>query len=285
MEYQATESLPLLEVLERLAQGSSKSSQRNWVKVGRVTIDGRIAQRTNITVLKGQRVRLAHKSKALPKHLRILYEDRHLVIVDKPKGLLSVATNFELEKTVHGLLKEYYNPLRVFVVHRLDQDTSGVMLFALSEEAYTKLKEDFKSHSLQRLYIAIVEGHLPQPTGSWSSYLWEDANYRVHSSQDPTKGERAETHYAVIATSKQHSWVELTLETGKKNQIRIHCREAGTPVVGDTKYGSTTNPLKRLCLHAHVLGITHPVTGKWIAFTSPVPDGFFSLVNPKKTYA
>jgi 23S rRNA pseudouridine1911/1915/1917 synthase len=151
MEYQANQNTSLTEILSLLAPGSSKSSQRNWVKVGRVTIDGRLVSRFDTPVLQGQHVRLAHKSKPLPQHLRILYEDKHLVVVEKPRGLLSVATHFETQRTAHGILKEYYAPQRVYVIHRLDQDTSGVMLFGLSEEGFRGLKEDFKTHSLQRL--------------------------------------------------------------------------------------------------------------------------------------
>lgn len=279
MEYHVTESLPLLNILGLMAPDSSKSSQRSWIKVGRVTVDGRTAHRADLVVKAGQCVALQPKSKALPRHLRILYEDRYLVVIDKPKGLLSVATNFETEKTAHGLLKEHYHPHQVMVVHRLDQDTSGVMLFALSPEAFTGLKEDFRKHDLQRSYAAIVEGHLDEPKGSWTSYLHEDAVYRVHSSQDPTKGEKAITHYEVKGTSRRFSWLELTLETGKKNQIRIHCQDAGHSVVGDIKYGATGSPVKRLCLHAHLLAFKHPITKKPMSFTSPPPAEFYQLVN------
>jgi 23S rRNA pseudouridine1911/1915/1917 synthase len=285
MEYQANESISLTDVLTRLAPGSSKSAQRNWVKVGRVTIDGRLVSRFDTPIEPGQKVRLAHKSKPLYQDLRIVYEDKHLVVIDKPKGLLSVASNFETQKTAHNILKEHYAPQRVFVIHRLDQDTSGVMLFGLSDEGFEGLKDDFKTHSLQRLYIAIVEGHLEEGQGTWTSYLWEDAAYRVHSTNDPERGEKAITHFEVKATSRRYSWMELTLETGKKNQIRIHCQEAGHPIVGDTKYGASSNPLKRLCLHAHVLAFHHPVTKKWMKFIAPPPDEFFKLVNPKGRHA
>ncbi len=279
MEYQTTENLSLLDCLSKLAPGSSKNSQRNWVKVGRVTIDGKPVKRADVNVKPGQRVFLQPKSKALPQHLRILYEDRHFVVVDKPRGLLSVSTAYETDKTVHGFLKEHYFPTRVMVVHRLDQDTSGVMLFALSEEAFDGLKDIFRKHDLQRSYAAIVEGHLDEGSGSWQSYLWEDANYRVHSSQDPTRGQKAITHYEVKGVSRKSTWLELTLETGKKNQIRIHCQEAGHPIVGDIKYGATGSPVKRLCLHAHLLAFKHPITGKMMSFTSAPPPEFYKLVN------
>jgi tRNA pseudouridine32 synthase/23S rRNA pseudouridine746 synthase/23S rRNA pseudouridine1911/1915/1917 synthase len=278
MEYTANEEILLLDVLAQLAPDSSKTSQRNWIKIGRVTVDGRLVDRANLTVQKGQTVRLGNRAKPLPQHLRIVYEDKHIVVVDKPKGLLSVATHFETEKTVHGLLKEHYHPQRVYVIHRLDQDTSGVMLFGLSHEGYDRLKADFKAHALQRLYIALVEGHLSPDKGSWTSYLWEDGNYHVHSTQDPTQGEKAIKHFEVKGSSRKYSWVELTLETGKKNQIRIHCKEAGHPIAGDKKYGSTTNPLKRVCLHAHILAFAHPVIKQWMTFTSPVPEDFYRVV-------
>lgn len=284
MEYQAKENLTLTEILTRLAPGSSKSAQRNWVKVGRVTVDQRVVQRFDYRVEAQQIVRLASKSKPIYQNVTILYEDRDLVVVDKPKGLLSVSTNFEVQKTVHAVLKEYYAPRRVFVIHRLDQDTSGVMLFGLSEAAYTDLKADFKSHAIKRLYVAIVEGHFKEREGKWSSYLWEDANYLMHSTQDPSQGEKAITHFKVVATSRRFSWIELLLETGKKNQIRIHCQEASHPIVGDAKYGSSM-PVKRVYLHAHLLAFNHPITKKWSCFTSPVPDSFFKLVNPKGSVA
>jgi len=180
-----------------------------------------------------------------------------------------VATAFEKGETAHALLRKKYHPRTVHVVHRLDQDTSGVMLFALSEKARDKLKEMFEKHSLQRVYCALIEGKLPQEQGSWVSYQFEDAQYYVHNSDDPAKGKMAITHYRVKESSKRFSLLELTLETGRKNQIRVHCQAAGHPIAGDKKYGSSCDP-GRLCLHAQFLGFIHPITGKQLSFTSDV---------------
>ena len=209
--------------------------------------------------------------------IKIYYEDKHIVVIEKPTGLLSVATDFEMEETAHAILKNHCRPKRVFIVHRLDQDASGVMLFALSEEARDALKLVFEAHDIQRNYAAVVEGSFDLSNGKWESYVYEDANYVVHSSQDPTRGKLAVTHYKVKHASRKYTWLDLTLETGRKNQIRVHCKDAGHPIVGDKKYGAVSNPVKRLCLHAHVLAFDHPVTHQKMHFESPVPESFKQL--------
>jgi 23S rRNA pseudouridine1911/1915/1917 synthase len=154
-------------------------------------------------------------------------------------------------------------------VHRLDQGTSGVMLFVYNEKAQGHMKKQFEEHSIVRIYLGLIEGNLPSPSGTWESNLREDDAYFVRSSPH---GEKAITHYEVVAKRKKSSLVRFALETGKKNQIRVHTSEAGHPIVGDKKYGAKTNPYKRLCLHAHFLSFEHPATGKRLAFTSPLPS-------------
>lgn len=212
--------------------------------------------------------------------LRILYEDSHLVVIDKPSNMLSVAAAFDKTKTAHAILKNHYRPNKVYVVHRLDQDTSGVMLFGLSETAYEKLKEIFEEHLITRQYVAIIEGQLLESQGTWESYLYEDDFYTVHvtTAANP-RARRAITHYEVLNANKLYSLVKFTLETGRKNQIRVHCQAAGHSIVGDTKYGATRNPIKRLCLHAQHLGFEHPISGKKLYFESPIPTEFKKLIN------
>jgi tRNA pseudouridine32 synthase/23S rRNA pseudouridine746 synthase/23S rRNA pseudouridine1911/1915/1917 synthase len=171
----------------------------------------------------------------------------------------------------------------VQVVHRLDQDTSGVMLFALSHDGYTKLKEIFEKHDIERAYSAIVEGVVKPESGTWTSYLFEDERYHVHSSNDPEKGRVAITHYSVKSASQHYSLLEVKLETGRKNQIRVHCKDAGCPIVGDKKYGNPSSTGKRLYLHAHLLAFEHPITGKSMRFVSPAPKSFFYLVPAVKS--
>lgn len=267
----------LMDALALLFPKSSKTTLRSWIKEGRVLVDSIPVILPQHQVKVGQAIELSARKKYLPNGLSILYEDRDIIVVDKPAGLLSVASNFQKDLTVHAFLKNYYHPRRVHVVHRLDQDTSGVMLFALNEHALESLKKTFEVHDIERIYIAVVEGHFEKPTGTWRSFLFEDKTYRVHASRDESEGEEAITHYKLLQKSKKFSLLELKLETGKKNQIRVHCQEAGHAVVGDKKYGSRSNPIKRLCLHAHSLAFNHPISKRKMKFESPVPVSFYKL--------
>lgn len=273
-------NLPILDALTLMSPGSSKTTLRSWIKEGRVQVDGAPVKTSDRIVAKGQTISIGPKSRFLDAGLKVLYEDNHLVVIDKPEGLLSVATNFEKGETAHAFLKKNYRPKVVFVVHRLDQDTSGVMLFALTPEARDGFKKMFEKHDMHRQYIAIVEGRFEEPKGTWESFLVEDSNYVVRSTEDENHGQRALTHYIVRASKKGYSWLDVTLETGRKNQIRVHCQDAGHPIVGDKKYGAVSNPIKRLCLHSHVIGFKHPVTDKPLQFTSPVPDSFYKILQP-----
>jgi tRNA pseudouridine32 synthase/23S rRNA pseudouridine746 synthase/23S rRNA pseudouridine1911/1915/1917 synthase len=269
----------LLEVLAELSPESSKTSQRSWIKEGRITVDGQVIKSPTAIIHAGQEVALGVRPKLIEEgKLRILYEDRHLVVIEKPTGLLSVATNFEKAETAHALLKKKYSH-KVFVVHRLDQDTSGVMLFALNETARDQLKLLFEKHEIVRSYTAIVEGHLETRSGTWQSYLREDENYVVYSTPETENSQLATTHYTVLSSSKRYTKLELNLETGRKNQIRVHCQDAGHPVAGDTKYGAQTNPIHRLCLHAHLLTFIHPITKQKMRFESPLPPIFQKIVS------
>lgn len=279
IKYICPTDLPLLEALTLLFPDSSKTSLRSWIKDGRISVDDIPAKLPQQPVAQGQTIALSARHHYVKENVRILYADRHLVVIDKPEGLLSVSTDYETSLTAFALLKEKYYPRPVHVVHRLDQDTSGVMIFALSEKALEGLKATFAAHNIERQYVAIVQGRMPQQKGTWQSYLFENARYVVKPTTDPTKGELAITHFAVTKSNRGYSRLDLTLETGKKNQIRVHCQQAGYPVVGDKKYGARSNPIKRLALHAHRLAFCHPITGKSMNFVSPVPELFYRLVS------
>lgn len=278
MKYIALTDLTILDALTQLSPQSSKNTLRSWIKDGRVQIDGITAKNTQVCVLEGQQVTVGQRKKVLRSGLPIVYEDDDLVIVDKPAGLLSVATAFETGETVHALLKAHYRPRTVFVVHRLDQDTSGIMVFALNQTTCDHLKDLFEIHDIERAYTAIIEGQLFPPQGTWESYQYEDKQYVVHDTPDADQGRLAVTHYKTLATSKHYSWLQVKLETGRKNQIRVHCQSAGHSVVGDKKYGARTSPIKRLCLHAHLLAFQHPTTKKMLRFESPIPSDFYRLM-------
>lgn len=279
MKLTLEKDLPLLEALTHLAPDSSKTTLRSWLKEGRVYVDDVLEKVGSRIVNRGQTVTIGARANPKVESLGILYEDSNLVVIEKPAGLLSVAANFEKTKTAHAILKNYYRPRKVYVVHRLDQDTSGTMLFALSEKAHEKLKESFEAHDIKREYIAVVEGKLSPHKGTWQSYLYEDENYKVHETLDTEKGRLAITHFEVLKMNKFYSLVKFTLETGRKNQIRVQCKAAGHSIVGDLKYGATSNPLRRLCLHAKTLSFHHPILGKKMVFEVPAPVEFDKLIR------
>jgi len=277
MRYIATENMLLLESLALLSPNSSKNTLRSWIKEGRVQVDHRVIKQPNKEINAGQLIEVGQRKKFIQEGIEILYEDNDLVIIDKPSGLLSVSAAYEKGDTAHAVLKNHFHPKRVYVVHRLDQDTSGVMVFALNEKTCTELKKLFAAHDIQREYAAVVEGKMSEGQGTWESYLYEDKNYHVYETEDKDSGEKAITHFKIKKASRKYTWLLLKLETGKKNQIRVHCEAAGYPVVGDKKYGAKSNPIKRLCLHAQLLAFKHPITKKNVKCESPTPPEFFNL--------
>lgn len=219
--------------------------------------------------------------------LSIVYEDKYLLVVNKSAGLLSIATNKERVRTAYSLLSEYVKKQhpanKIFVVHRLDRETSGLMLFAKNEEVQYRMQNNWKFAVSQRRYIAVVEGKLETGDGTGKgtirSYLWESKALIVYSSNNPEDGQLSVTHYRVLKSNNDYSLLECELETGRKNQIRVHLNSIGYPLVGDLKYGGHASKLKRLALHAHVLSFTHPITGEFHAFETPVPPAFEKLVG------
>lgn len=253
-----------MQILERLVLDfpeSSRSTLRKWIKGGRILVDGKKIKEAKFSINEGATVTLKEKQKRLGLDIEVLYEDRDIVVVNKPEGVLSVATAFEEQDTVHGVLKREYR--RAFPVHRLDRETSGVMVMALNEEAKEGLKKQFHMHTIHRQYIAILRGKL-EGSGTWKCLLKEDSNYFV---RPHPKGMLAITHYEVLHRRRKTTVVQFTLETGKKNQIRAQALEAGFPILGDQKYGNT--PASRLYLHAYHLKFTHPIKGKEMRFEAP----------------
>jgi tRNA pseudouridine32 synthase/23S rRNA pseudouridine746 synthase/23S rRNA pseudouridine1911/1915/1917 synthase len=268
-------SASLLSRVQILSPDSSVTTLRSWIKQGRVTVDGEPVTRADASVEEGQEVKLLPKARFTDKgEIKILYQDRYLVVLDKPEGVLSVKAPFEAEKTLHKFLKATYGANRVKVVHRLDQGTSGVILFALEEKTYKELKKMFEKHELDRRYTAVVEGVVDEPEGSWHHYLWEDEAYRMHAGSDPSEGKEAITHYTVLRKSKYYTLIECRLETGRKNQIRVQAADSGFPIAGDVKYGAKRNPLGRMALHAHSLEFLHPILKKKLKVESPLPPSF-----------
>ncbi len=218
-----------------------------------------------------------------PKGLSILYEDRDILVVDKVNGLLTVSNEKVRENTAYYLLNTYVRKgnqksrNRVFIVHRLDRDTSGIIVFAKNENAKRYLQE--KWQGFEKKYYAVVHGTLPMKEGVLTSYLAENRAHKMYSVDDPQKGKLANTGYKVLRESKKYSLLEIDLLTGRKNQIRVHFAEKGCPVAGDKKYGEKIKDIKRLTLHAASITILHPYTKEKMTFKTKVPAYFVSLVN------
>ncbi|MBQ8003711.1 MAG: RluA family pseudouridine synthase [Oscillospiraceae bacterium] len=247
----------LYEELKKLPRGKVKS----YLEHRQVLVNGVVTTKFNHPLKPGDTVKIAlGEGTQMPHRLEILYEDEQLIAVNKPAGLLSVASDGEKQRTAYSRLSEARRG-DVFVVHRLDRDTSGVLLFAKSRQIRDALQEDWNERITLREYFAICEGDFEQKKGRCDSLIAEN---RVHVMYSAREGKRAITDYEVVKARGGFSLVRVKLLTGRKNQIRVHMKELGHLVVGDKKYGSSSNPIGRLGLHAAALGFIHPVTGKEI---------------------
>lgn len=221
--------------------------------------------------------------KYAPRGLTILHEDRDIIVVNKINGLLTISSAGEKENTAHFILNDYVqkgNPKsrnRVYIVHRLDQDTSGVLVFAKSEKAKFYLQNEWANFS--KTYLAVAHGKLKEKEGVLSSYLVESAAYKVFSVDDPQQGKLAETEFKVIKVTTHFSLLEVKLLTGRKHQIRVHLAEFGHPVAGDKVYGEKRTHVKRLALHASSLTIKHPYTKEEMTFETTIPSYFNTLLK------
>lgn len=276
-----TEDAPLMEFLEKKLSGYSRNTIKALIKHRQLLLDGHtVLTRHDYPLKKGVVVDVLSSAQSVasglnhPK-LSIIYEDEHIIVVEKKEGLLSVKTPNTPEESATHLLNQYLRPQGrdhyIYVVHRLDRETSGVMMFAKSKEVQQTLRDNWKKYVTERSYVAIVDGVMEQQKGRIESYLTEDIKKVMHSSPVDNGGQLAITNYTVISTNGRESLVRLNLETGRKNQIRVQLQSIEHPVAGDVKYGSRNSRYGRLCLHAETLRFKHPVTGKPMAFSVPVP--------------
>ncbi|WP_188455147.1 RluA family pseudouridine synthase [Virgibacillus oceani] len=284
LTYNVEESIELLPFLLQVMSNRSRNSVKSILTRGQVTIDDHIETKHNYALQPGQTVTVLKNKAAIKESqligMTILYEDEDIIVINKEAGLLSIATQKEKRRTAHHQLMEHVqresSENRIFVVHRLDKDTSGVMMFAKSEKVKRTLQNAWKENVKERTYVALVEGEVKKPKGYISSWLKESSTHMMYSSSTKHDGLHAITHYKVVQSNKSFSLLEVQLETGRKNQIRVHMQDLGHSVVGDKKYGSTGNAIGRLGLHAKVLLFTHPVTGKLLRFEAPVPKSFLT---------
>lgn len=212
--------------------------------------------------------------------LNILYEDKYLIVIEKPSGLLTIGTIKERENTLYKKVSDYvkkqHKSNKIFIVHRLDKDTSGIILFAKNEEVKRKLQRDWDKTI--RKYIALVEGNVTK-NGIIKNYLGETKTLKTFITNNKNLGKLAITKYYVLKNAKEYSLLNIEILTGRKNQIRVHMESINHSIVGDKKYGSKKNPIRRLCLHANYLEFIHPITNKKIIINSNYPIIFDKLLN------
>lgn len=270
----------LLEALPSKSRQNIKSLLSNK----QIDVNGRQQSQYNFLLRPGDEVRVKWMRDQEVKSFKgfsIIFEDEHLIVIDKHSGVLSIATEGERQYTAYNFLSKHVkrdNPAnKIFVVHRLDRETSGLMIFAKNAEVQHKLQDNWKQLITERTYIAVTEGVFEEKKGEISSYLHENNVFVVFSNQNPDGGKKAVTHYEVIKSNQKYSMLQVRLDTGRKNQIRVHMQDIGHSIINDKKYGSTTNPIDRLGLHSRVLGFIHPMTQQPMRFVTPIPRKFIRL--------
>jgi len=218
--------------------------------------------------------------------LDIVYKDQDIIVINKPAGLLTIATDKEKRRTAYSILSKFVKTEspdnKIFIIHRIDRETSGLLMFARSEKVKQQVQKSWNATISQRTYIGVVEGEVAPPGGTITSWLTESKAFIVYSSQKQGSGKRAVTHYKKVMGNATLSMLQIHLETGRKHQIRVHMQDLDHPVIGDKKYGSKLSPLGRMGLHAQVLAFVHPTTGKLCSFDTGIPKKFLKLFAPKK---
>ena len=284
MLFKVAEPAELMTFLRQKLPQKSRNNIKTLLHDQQVWVDNAPVTQFNYLLKPQQQVEIKREKTATvqpPRGLPILFEDSHLIVINKPAGLLSMATDREKQQTAYGQLSNYVkqqNPQnKIFIVHRLDRDTSGIMVFAKSENAKNLLQEFWNTDTKERIYVALTEGCPKASAGTITSYLHESKALIVYSSQNPQHGQKAITHYETLKTNQHHALLRVRLQTGRKNQVRVHLQDLGSPIIGDKKYGATTNPIGRLGLHALVLGFLHPMTNEALRFETPIPTSFLTL--------
>lgn len=280
-EYLVTEPMGLLDFLLLNLTNKSRNNVKSLLTNKEILVDGNPISQYDFKLKTGQKIQISRslvRGNARNFGPDIIYEDHDIIVINKPAGLLSIATEKEKELTAYHLVTEYvqlHNPKsRIFSVHRLDRDTSGVLMFARSERIKLALQDNWSKLVSNRGYVAIVEGNIKEKSGRIHSWLKETKTLIMYSCYTVGDGLEAITNYKVIRENSQYSLLDINLETGRKNQIRVHMKDIGHCVVGDKKYGAHTDPIRRLGLHANKLMFTHPFTEKILTFEAPVPKKF-----------
>lgn len=287
LTFKVIEKVQLLPFIMDRMHGISRNRAKALIVNRVVLVDNKITTYPLTELVPGQLVQIdrsKHKMSFHSNDLAIVYEDPYLLVIDKRAGLLSMSNNSRQE-TVQTILNRYLEKgggrNTSHLVHRLDRDTSGLMLYAKDVQTQQSFVQGWQEIVTDRRYVALVSGEVEKEEGTIRSWLTEDKHFITHSSHVDNGGKYAVTHYKVLDKGNGYSLLELELETGRKNQIRVHLSDLGCPIVGDRKYGSEDNSINRLALHAYVLCFRHPVTGKYLRFQTPIPSSFENRLNEK----
>lgn len=277
----------LLAFVSEKMPDKSRTDMKAYLRHGQIRIDRTVTTAFNAPIAPGSVVEVnTTRPFVTLRHprLQLVYEDDDIIVVNKGYGLLSVGTqSHKKEESAYDILREYVKMQdprnKLYVVHRLDRDTSGLMMFAKSEEAQETLRHNWNNMVLDRLYVALLEGFVKEDSGYMKSRLAENSQFVVYSTDEPGEGKLAVTRFNVLKRGNGLSLVEFSLDTGRKNQIRVHASEMGHPISGDRKYGAKESRLHRLCLHARTLRFAHPITRKDMNFEQPIPSKFLDAVK------
>ncbi len=275
-KYIVKENEILIEFLKKTFSNLSKNSVKSLLHNEKVFVNGNMTTKYNYELNIGDVVEIREK---VAKNIDIIYEDKDIIVINKPSGLLTVATEKEKNKTAYHLVMEYLKKKnknnRIFIIHRLDKDTSGIIMFAKNERAKHLYQDNWNDIVKKRCYYAVIDGKMQNKEGTIKSYLKENGNM-VYSVKDRS-GKLAITEYKVLKERKNISLLDINLKTGRKNQIRVHMKENKTPILGDLKYGEKSKLINRLALHAYKLELINPVTKKILTFEVNMPNEFKTL--------
>lgn len=275
-KYIVKENEILIEFLKKTFSNLSKNSVKSLLHNEKVFVNGNMTTKYNYELNVGDIVEIREK---VAKNIDIIYEDKDIIVINKPSGLLTVATEKEKNKTAYHLVMEYLKKKnknnRIFIIHRLDKDTSGIIMFAKNERAKHLYQDNWNDIVKKRCYYAVIDGKMENKEGTIKSYLKENGNM-VYSVKDRS-GKLAITEYKVLKERKNISLLDINLKTGRKNQIRVHMKENKTPILGDLKYGEKSKLINRLALHAYKLELVNPVTKKLLTFEVNMPNEFKTL--------
>lgn len=276
----------LLEFLFASMPGRKRTNVKELLRHNQVKVNDEVTTQFDIPLTSADTV-YVNLTREFPRfynrRLKIVYEDDDIIVANKGYGLLSIGNDKVREGTAYSILKDYLKWVdprqKIFIVHRLDRDTSGLMMFAKNIQAKETMQHNWNNMVLNRTYVAVVEGNVENDEGTIRTYLAENSRYEVYVTENPEEGQLAVTRYKVLKRKNGYTLMELELDTGRKNQIRVHMKHIGHPIAGDRRYGAKSSPIHRLALHARTLCFAHPATRREMDFSTPIPASFVKMTS------